>query len=203
VTVEYEKKNYKLDTLSNCVYREGMQYDMYYYNGKIYVDENSAKRADTFAQYSALSRISSVFILLGAISFIYFIAASIQGRNKISKENKLQNDDCIVTAKEEAKEEEKEMDETKDVLAPKGISGATISEIRGSMYYVTISYDNGYVIKISGESFPEAKFIAYKSSIKHWEAPHENEELTPEEVTKLINDIENRNAPGTVQIIIS
>jgi len=42
-----------------------------------------------------------------------------------------------------------------------------------------------------------------KNSIKHWEAPHENEELTPEDVTKLINDIEKRNAPGTVQIIIS
>lgn len=39
---------------------------------------------------------------------------------------------------------------------------AKISDIRGSMFYVTISYDNGYAIKVSGELFPGANFIAYK-----------------------------------------
>ena len=77
---------------------------------------------------------------------------------------------------------------------------ASISDIRGGMYYVTVSYDNGYAIKVSGELFPGATFIAYISSIKNWEPPHEQERLTPEMVTKLITDVEKCNTPGKVTI---
>ena len=77
---------------------------------------------------------------------------------------------------------------------------ASISDIRGGMYYVTITYDNGYVIKVSGELFPKATFIAYKKLIKNWETPHEHECLTPEMVDKLIADVEKCNAPGKVII---
>ena len=77
---------------------------------------------------------------------------------------------------------------------------ATISDIRGSMFYVTISYDNGYAIKVSGELFPGANFIAYKSSIKTWEAPYEQELLTSEMKAKLIADVEKSNGPGKVNI---
>lgn len=77
---------------------------------------------------------------------------------------------------------------------------ATISDIRGSMFYVTIHYDNGYAIKVSGELLPGAKFIAYKSSIKAWEAPHEQEILTPEMKAKLIADVEKSNGPENVNI---
>ena len=77
---------------------------------------------------------------------------------------------------------------------------ASISDIRGGMFYVTVIYDNGYVIKVSGELFPGATFIAYKSSIKSWESPHEQEKLTPEMVNKLIADVEKRNSPGKVFI---
>lgn len=77
---------------------------------------------------------------------------------------------------------------------------ATISDIRGSMFYVTISYDNGYAIKVSGELFPGANFIAYKSSIKVWEAPYEQEILTSEMKAKLIADVEKSNGPGKVNI---
>ena len=77
---------------------------------------------------------------------------------------------------------------------------ATISDIRGSMFYVTISYDNGYAIKVSGELFPGANFIAYKSSIKAWEPPYEQELLTSEMKAKLIADIEKSNGPGKVNI---
>ena len=194
VTVEYEKKDYKLDTLSNCVYREGMQYDMYYYNGKIYVDENSAKRADAVSQYPALSGISSVFILLGAISFIYFITAYIQGRNKISKENKLRNADIIVTAKEEAKEE-KEMDETKEVLAPKGKPKITIGR-----YDITFTFENGYVLKASGEILYTDAFLCYKDSIKNWEPPHDNEPVTPEQFEELVKQVNNRDMERCIPI---
>ena len=77
---------------------------------------------------------------------------------------------------------------------------ATISDIRGSMFYVTISYDNGYAIKVSGELFPGANFIAYKSSIKTWESPYEHELLTSEMKAKLIADVEKSNGPGKVNI---
>ena len=77
---------------------------------------------------------------------------------------------------------------------------ASVSDIRGSMYYVTVTYDNGYAIKVGGELFPGATFIAYKSSIKNWELPHEQERLTSEMVTKLITDVEKCNTPGTVTI---
>lgn len=77
---------------------------------------------------------------------------------------------------------------------------ASIQDIRGGMYYVTVTYDNGYAIKVGGELFPGATFIAYKSSIKNWEPPHEQERLTPEMVTKLIADVEKRNVPGSVTV---
>lgn len=77
---------------------------------------------------------------------------------------------------------------------------ASILDIRGSMYYVTVTYDNGYVIKVSGELFPKATFIAYKRSIKNWEPPHEQEKLTSEMVNKLIADVEMENAPDKVTI---
>lgn len=78
---------------------------------------------------------------------------------------------------------------------------ATISDIRGGMFDVTISYDNGYVIKVCGELFPKATFIAYKRSIKKWEPPHDEEELTPNMISKLIADVEKENSPGKVKII--
>lgn len=81
-----------------------------------------------------------------------------------------------------------------------GNLNATMSDIRGSMYYVTITYDNGYVIKVSGELFPGANFIAYKSSIKKWEAPHDEEVLTHEMKVKLIADVMASNAPDKVNI---
>lgn len=81
-----------------------------------------------------------------------------------------------------------------------GNLGASIADIRGSMYYVTITYDNGYAIKVSGELFPGATFIAYKSGIMKWEPPHDNESLTDEMVTKIITDVTNANAPGKVNI---
>ena len=82
----------------------------------------------------------------------------------------------------------------------KGNLDASIADIRGGMYYVTIAYDNGYTIKVSGELFPGANFIAYKSSIKKWESPYDNECLTAEMADKLIADVEKCNAPGKVII---
>lgn len=70
-----------------------------------------------------------------------------------------------------------------------GNLNAAITDIRGGMFYVTITYDNGYTIKVGGELMPGATFIAYKSSIKRWEPPYDNEILTPKMKEKLINDV--------------
>lgn len=78
---------------------------------------------------------------------------------------------------------------------------AKIADIRGSIFDVRVTYDNGYTVKINGELLPGSKFIAYKKSIKAWEAPHEDEILSEEMTNKLINDVEKRNLPGTVTII--
>lgn len=82
-----------------------------------------------------------------------------------------------------------------------GNINASISDIRGGMHYVTITYDNGYAIKVSGELFPGATFIAYKKSIKKWEPPHDNEPLTTSMKEKLIFDTEKCNEPGKVKIV--
>lgn len=82
----------------------------------------------------------------------------------------------------------------------KGNLEASISDIRGGMFDVVITYDNGYVAKLCGELFPGAKFIAYKKSLKKWEAPHDGDELTTEMIKKLIDDVMKLNGPGKVNI---
>ena len=96
-------------------------------------------------------------------------------------------------------EEKKRNEETE--ISTGGNLSAAISDIRGGMYDVTISYDNGYAVKVCGELFPGAKFYASKRSIKTWEAPHEKEALTQEMVQKLIADVTAKNMPGTVHIL--
>ncbi len=66
---------------------------------------------------------------------------------------------------------------------------------------MTIKYDNGYSIKVSGELFPGATFYASKKSIKNWEPPHAEEMLNNEMLEKLISDVEKENSPGKVKII--
>lgn len=82
-----------------------------------------------------------------------------------------------------------------------GNLGSEITDIRGGLDYATITYDNGYVIKVYGQLMPGANFIAYKSSIKKWEAPYDMELLTTEMKEKLIADVESKNSPEKVNII--
>ena len=84
-----------------------------------------------------------------------------------------------------------------------GNLSASIIDIRGSMYYAVITYDNGYAIKVCGELYPGAKFIASKKSIKRWELPHDLEPLTAKMVAKLILDVEKTNLPDKVNVIFN
>ena len=78
---------------------------------------------------------------------------------------------------------------------------ASISDIRGDIFSVTITYDNGYAIKVGGELFPGSTFIAYKSNLKQWLPPHDNEILNAEMKAKLIADVEKQNLPGRVKVV--
>ena len=82
-----------------------------------------------------------------------------------------------------------------------GNLGASITDIRGGIFNVKITYDNGYAINVSGELFPGATFVAYKKSIKRWDPPHENEILSQEMIIKLISDVEATYSEGKVKIV--
>jgi hypothetical protein len=55
-------------------------------------------------------------------------------------------------------------------------------KITGSMDYVKIDLENGYVLKAEGEMLLGRKFVVYKDTMKNWEPPHENEELCEEHI---------------------
>lgn len=78
---------------------------------------------------------------------------------------------------------------------------AKISDIRGSMYSVTITYDDGHVIKASGELMSGGIFCAYNRSLKKWQPPFDTEEFTVNEVMKIIKDVIDSEGPGKVSII--
>ena len=82
-----------------------------------------------------------------------------------------------------------------------GIEDAHIAEIRGGMYDVTITYDNGYSVKASGELYPGATFYAYRKSLKHWCSPHENEPFTLKDARKVVDDVNKSNGPNKVKVV--
>ena len=60
-------------------------------------------------------------------------------------------------------------------------------KITGSMNYVKIDLENGYVVRAEGEMLVGKKFVAYRDTMKFWEPPHE-------EVQRNMNE-------NTVQIV--
>lgn len=81
------------------------------------------------------------------------------------------------------------------------IENAKLIDVRGGMWDVTITYDNGYIMKAAGELQPKAKFCVYKRSMKAWQPPHDMEEFTSEDLMKIIADVTAKNGPDCVQII--
>ena len=72
--------------------------------------------------------------------------------------------------------------------------------IRGGMFYIIFDMENGYVLRAAGELEPGAKFCVYKSSLRHWEPPHEKEPLTQEQIAAIIKEAESMNGEGRVGI---
>lgn len=74
-------------------------------------------------------------------------------------------------------------------------------KITGSMNYVKFDLENGYVIKAEGEMLVGRKFVAYTDTMKTWEAPHENEEISKEQIDRIIQEVQKSMNENTVQII--
>ena len=74
-------------------------------------------------------------------------------------------------------------------------------KITGSMNYVKFDLENGYVIKAEGEMLIGRQFVAYKNTMKAWEEPHQNEEVTQNQIENIIQEVKNNMNEKTVQII--
>lgn len=74
-------------------------------------------------------------------------------------------------------------------------------KITGSMNYVKFDLENGYVIKAEGEMLVGKKFLAYIDTMKKWETPHEKEEISKEEIERIIQKVQESMNESTVQII--
>ena len=74
-------------------------------------------------------------------------------------------------------------------------------KITGSMNYVKFDLENGYVIKAEGEMLVGRMFVAYMDTMKTWEAPHENEIISKEQIERIIQEVQKSMNENTVQII--
>ena len=45
------------------------------------------------------------------------------------------------------------------------------------------------------------KFAVYRDSMKFWEAPHQNEEITEAQIIDIIEKVKRNTSNGTVQIL--
>lgn len=59
-------------------------------------------------------------------------------------------------------------------------------KITGGKSYVRFDLENGYALKADGEVLTNRTFVVYKSAMKNWEAPHDGENLSENQIDELI-----------------
>lgn len=74
-------------------------------------------------------------------------------------------------------------------------------KITGSRNYIKFDFENGYVAKAEGEMLIDRKFVVYKDTMKFWEAPHEKEKITLNQITEIIKEVQRNTNENTVQLI--
>lgn len=74
-------------------------------------------------------------------------------------------------------------------------------KITGGMNYAKFDLENGYVVKAEGEMLVGRQFVVYRDTMKYWEAPHEYEKLSEEQVEYIIQEVQKNMNEHTVQII--
>lgn len=73
-------------------------------------------------------------------------------------------------------------------------------KITGGNSYIKFDLENGYMLKAQGEMLINRTFVVYKSSIKNWESPHENEKLSEEQINKIIQEVNKGISKDTIKI---
>ena len=74
-------------------------------------------------------------------------------------------------------------------------------KITGGKNYIKFDLENGYVARAEGEMLVGRKFVVYKDTMKFWEVPHEKEEITPNEILEIMNEVQRNTNENTVQLI--
>ena len=74
-------------------------------------------------------------------------------------------------------------------------------KITGGKGYVEFDLENGYVMKAEGEILINNTFLVYKDTMKSWEIPYNNEEVSDKQVEKIIKMACEMMDENTVQLI--
>lgn len=73
-------------------------------------------------------------------------------------------------------------------------------KITGGNSFIKFDLENGYILKAEGEMLIHRTFVVYKSSMKNWESPHENEELSEKQINEIIKNVKASITADTVKI---
>ena len=74
-------------------------------------------------------------------------------------------------------------------------------KISGGRDYIKFDLENGYVIKACGELLAGKEFVVEVQSMKKWEAPHEKEEISPEQIKEIIHEVNLITNEKTMHLI--
>ena len=74
-------------------------------------------------------------------------------------------------------------------------------KISGGSNYIIFDLENGYVVKAEGEMLVGGRFVVYKDTMNKWEAPHDNEIFTADNLEEIINSVNRITTEKSVQII--
>ena len=74
-------------------------------------------------------------------------------------------------------------------------------KITGGRDYIEFDMENGYVMKAKGEILIGEKFVVYKDTMTTWETPHEEEVVSEEQKSEIIQEVINNMNENTVQIL--
>ena len=74
-------------------------------------------------------------------------------------------------------------------------------KITGGSSYIKFDMGNGCIVRAEGEMLINKTFLVYKSSMKRWESPHENEALSERQINEIIEKVEESMTKDTGRIL--
>lgn len=73
-------------------------------------------------------------------------------------------------------------------------------KITGSSSYVRFDFENGYSVVAQSEKLIGQEFLVYLNTMKKWESPHENEELTDTHIQEIIRAVKSQTNENTLKV---